>query len=63
MEIQFKQIAKMGFGRKNQLSPQCAHTWANGTGYTLVNYESHYAQQGVCHTHCGLAIYINLKVS
>jgi hypothetical protein len=21
-------------GRKTQLSPQCVHTWANGTGYT-----------------------------
>jgi hypothetical protein len=30
----FKQIAKIGFGRKNQLSPQCVHTWTNGIGYT-----------------------------
>jgi len=30
----FKQIAKIGFERKNQLSPRCVHTWANGTGYT-----------------------------
>jgi hypothetical protein len=29
----FKKIAKIGFGRKNQLSPQCVHTWANGIGY------------------------------
>jgi hypothetical protein len=28
----FKQITKIRFGRKNQLSPQCVHTWANGTG-------------------------------
>jgi hypothetical protein len=27
----FKQIAKIGFGRKNQLSPQCVHTWVNHT--------------------------------
>ncbi len=26
--------AKIGFGRKNQLSPQCVHTWANCTSYT-----------------------------
>jgi len=30
----FKQIAKIGFGRKNQLSPQCVHTWTDGIGYT-----------------------------
>jgi hypothetical protein len=29
----FKQIAKNGFGRKNQLSLQCVHTWANGICY------------------------------
>jgi hypothetical protein len=29
----FKQIAKIGFGRKNQLNPQCVHTWANDIGY------------------------------
>jgi hypothetical protein len=23
---EFKQIAKIGFGRKNQLTPQCVHT-------------------------------------
>jgi hypothetical protein len=27
---------KIGFGRKNQLSPQRVHTWANGTSYTIV---------------------------
>jgi hypothetical protein len=26
-----KQIAKIGFGMKNQLSPWCVHTWANST--------------------------------
>jgi hypothetical protein len=31
-------IAKIGFGRKNQLSPQCVHTWFNGTA-TLVPHE------------------------
>jgi hypothetical protein len=30
----FKQIAKIWFGRKNMLSSQCVHTWANITGYT-----------------------------
>ncbi len=30
----FKQIAKIGFGRKNQLSPQYVHTWANSTSYS-----------------------------
>ncbi len=30
----FKQIAKLKFGKKNQLSPQCVHTWANSTSYT-----------------------------
>jgi hypothetical protein len=29
-----KQIAKIGLRRKNQLSPQFFHTWANGTSYT-----------------------------
>jgi len=33
----FKQIAKIGFGRKNQLSPQCIHTCVKGTGYTSPN--------------------------
>jgi hypothetical protein len=33
----FKQIAKIEFASKIQLSPQCVHTWANGTGYTSVN--------------------------
>jgi hypothetical protein len=32
-----KKIAKIGFGRKNQLSPQFVHTWANGTGYTSIH--------------------------
>jgi hypothetical protein len=27
-------LQKIGFGRKNELSPQCVHTWANNTGYT-----------------------------
>jgi hypothetical protein len=31
----FKQIGKkIGFGKENQLSPLCVHTWANGTGYS-----------------------------
>ncbi len=34
----FKQIAKIGFGRKNELSPQCVHTWFNGTGYTSTSW-------------------------
>jgi hypothetical protein len=33
----FKQITKIGIGRKNQLSPQCAHTWANITFYSSNN--------------------------
>jgi len=32
----FKQISKIGFGRKNQLSLQCVHTWGNATSYTNV---------------------------
>jgi hypothetical protein len=31
---EFKQIAKLGFGRKIQLSAHCVHPWAKGTGYT-----------------------------
>jgi hypothetical protein len=27
-------LQKLGLEHKNQLSPQCVHTWANGTGYT-----------------------------
>ncbi len=27
-------LQKIGFEKKNQLSPQCVHTWANGLGYT-----------------------------
>jgi len=27
-------IVKIGFGRKNQLNPQCVHAWANDTSYT-----------------------------
>jgi hypothetical protein len=30
----FKQIVKNGFELKNQLNPQCVHTWVNGTNYT-----------------------------
>jgi hypothetical protein len=30
-------FAKIGFERKNQLSPQFVHTWANGTGYTSIH--------------------------
>jgi hypothetical protein len=33
----FKQIEKIRIGRKNQLSPQCVHTWANSTGYSSNN--------------------------
>ncbi len=33
----FKQITKIEFGRKNQLSPQCVHTWANSTSYTNIS--------------------------
>jgi hypothetical protein len=30
-------FTKIGLeGKKNQLSPQCVHTWANGTGYTNI---------------------------
>jgi hypothetical protein len=29
----FKQIEKNGFGKKNQLSLQCVHTWANDICY------------------------------
>jgi hypothetical protein len=32
-----KKFTKIGFGRKNQLSPQCVHTWAKDTGYTSIN--------------------------
>jgi len=32
----FKENPNFGFKRENQLSPQCVHTWASGTGYTLV---------------------------
>ncbi len=32
----FKKIAKIGFGKKNQLSAQCVHTWANDTCYTNI---------------------------
>jgi hypothetical protein len=32
-----KKNSKIGFGRKNQLSPQFAYTWGNGTGYTSIN--------------------------
>jgi hypothetical protein len=28
-----KKLQKNGSGRKNQLSLQCVHTWANGIGY------------------------------
>jgi hypothetical protein len=33
----FKQIVKVGFGRKSQLSPQCVHTWGNNTSYTNIS--------------------------
>jgi hypothetical protein len=30
-------FTKIGLeGKKNQLSSQCVHTWANGTGYTNI---------------------------
>jgi hypothetical protein len=29
-----KKLQKIGFGGKNQLSPECVHTWANRTGYS-----------------------------
>jgi len=32
----FKKIAKIESGKKDQLSPQCVHTWVNGIGYILV---------------------------
>jgi len=32
----FKQIVKIVFGRKIQLSSQCLHTWANGIRYTNI---------------------------
>ncbi len=34
--MKFKKIAKIGFGRKNQLNPQCVCIWANGKGYTSI---------------------------
>ncbi len=39
----FKKIAKIGFGRKNQLSPQYVHTWANGAGYTSINKSTNFS--------------------
>jgi hypothetical protein len=30
-------LQKLGFGMKNQLSPQCVHNWAKGTGYTSMD--------------------------
>ncbi len=36
----FKKIAKIGFWKKNQLSPECVHTCPNDTGYTSMGYTS-----------------------
>ncbi len=33
----FKEITKIEFGRKNQLSSQCVRTWANGTSHTNIS--------------------------
>ncbi len=33
----FKEITKIEFGWKNQLSSQCVHTWANGTNHTNIS--------------------------
>jgi hypothetical protein len=30
-------LQKLGWEAKISVSPQCVHTWANGTGYTSVN--------------------------
>jgi hypothetical protein len=27
-------LQNIGFGGKSQLSPECVHTWANGTRYS-----------------------------
>jgi hypothetical protein len=35
MDFVVKRITRIGFGKKNQSSPQCVRTWANGTGHTL----------------------------
>jgi hypothetical protein len=36
VEIQTN-LQKLGWKeKKNQVSPQCVHTWANGTGYTNI---------------------------
>jgi hypothetical protein len=44
-----KQFAKFGFGRKNQLSPQCVDTWANSTGYiSLVYKDGIFVMHKVC---------------
>jgi hypothetical protein len=41
----FKQIAKIELGRKTQLSPQCVHIRANGTGYTnLIEFISQFSE-------------------
>jgi hypothetical protein len=39
----FTKITKIGFGRKNQLSPQYVHTWANSAGYTSINRSTNFS--------------------
>ncbi len=31
-------LQKIGFERENRMSPQCIHTWVNGTGYISSHY-------------------------
>jgi hypothetical protein len=31
-------LQKIGFGRKNQFSPQCVHNWANGHATLVMHY-------------------------
>ncbi len=45
----FKQITKIGFGRKNHLSSQHVHTWADSIGYTSLSMKQGNLFCFVCH--------------
>ncbi len=45
----FKQIAKIGFRRKNHLSSQRVHTWADSIGYTTLSMKQGSLLSFVCH--------------
>jgi len=62
----FKQIAKIWLGRKNLLTSQCVHTWANNTGYiSYIGIKNLFKSYHILEINMGLMshVILNIKIS